>query len=265
MIFLSHNSKDKPLVDQFAARLLKKYGESQVFYDTWSIKPGESIIGSMDRGLSQTDKFVLFISKNSLNSGMVTLEWQTALSQKSGGNMDLIPVKVDDVQIPMILSQLKYIDLYTNGLEVAVQQLDDVLGGSANFVPTEFHNLEVKIKRGDDSNQVEVTVVATTFQEPISRFFIAFDGAVAQMNVSVMGESMINTGDNDLTGVDGRVIKAKYVGIARAITPSFPMKIQISNVNGANVIGVFQPVGSETNELKPIPIKYLTTNLNNNI
>lgn len=256
MIFLSHNSKDKPVVDQFAIRLSEKYGKEEVFYDSWSIKPGDSIIGTMDFGLSRTDTFVLFVSENSLRSGMVTMEWQTALTERAGGNMTLIPVRMDESEMPMLLSQIKYIDLYTNGLEVALRQLDDVLENEDSFLPHEFHNLEAQVRR-TGADEIDVTVRATAFQEPISRFFIAFDSDVSQMGISVDGEAMFNSGDSDLTAPDGTIIKSKFVGIARAITPSFPMKIRMSNANAANVIGVFQPSGSETTDLKVVPIIHL--------
>ena len=37
MIFLSHNQKDKPVVEQVAMRLAQIFGSDNVFYDAWSI------------------------------------------------------------------------------------------------------------------------------------------------------------------------------------------------------------------------------------
>lgn len=79
MIFLSHNYKDKDIVEPIAIKLKEIYGQENIFYDSWSIKPGESIIGKMDEGLSKCKWFFFFISNNSLNSSMVGLEWQSAL------------------------------------------------------------------------------------------------------------------------------------------------------------------------------------------
>lgn len=44
MIFLSHNHNDKILVEQIAIRLKDTFGQEQVFYDSWSIQPGDGII-----------------------------------------------------------------------------------------------------------------------------------------------------------------------------------------------------------------------------
>jgi len=44
MIFLSHNSNDKGIVEPFAKGLAEIFGQDEVFYDSWSIQPGEGII-----------------------------------------------------------------------------------------------------------------------------------------------------------------------------------------------------------------------------
>ena len=41
MIFLSHNYKDKPLIREIAQNLEKVFGREKVFYDEWSIQPGD--------------------------------------------------------------------------------------------------------------------------------------------------------------------------------------------------------------------------------
>ena len=65
MIFLSHNYKDKPVVEQVALRLKSIYGIDKVFYDSWSIQPGDGIIDKMNEGLSNCKFFLFFISQNS--------------------------------------------------------------------------------------------------------------------------------------------------------------------------------------------------------
>lgn len=44
MIFLSHNCNDKIIVRQIAEILSNAFGTENVFYDEWSIQPGDSII-----------------------------------------------------------------------------------------------------------------------------------------------------------------------------------------------------------------------------
>ena len=55
MIFLSHNYKDKPVVEQIALKLSAIYGQNNVFYDSWSIQPGQGIIDKMNEGYTTVE------------------------------------------------------------------------------------------------------------------------------------------------------------------------------------------------------------------
>ena len=66
MIFISHNGKDKEVVAPFAHKLAEIFGIKNVFYDSWSIRPGDGIIDKMNEGLEKCKFFFFFISKNSL-------------------------------------------------------------------------------------------------------------------------------------------------------------------------------------------------------
>ena len=63
MIFVSHNYKDKPVVEQFALRLRDTFGQDQVFYDSWSIQPGDGIVGKMDEGLAKCKLFLFLFQR----------------------------------------------------------------------------------------------------------------------------------------------------------------------------------------------------------
>ena len=94
MIFISHTAKDKTIVEPIALRLAQVYGQNNVFYDSWSIQPGDGIIDKMNEGLTNCKFFFFFVSKNSLQSNMVKLEWQNAILKASNGTAKLIPVKL---------------------------------------------------------------------------------------------------------------------------------------------------------------------------
>ena len=46
-IFISHNYKDKPIIEPVAIKLGEIYGRENVFYDSWTIQPGDGIIDKM--------------------------------------------------------------------------------------------------------------------------------------------------------------------------------------------------------------------------
>jgi hypothetical protein len=146
MIFLSHNSKDKPVIEQIAVALRNAFGQDKVFYDSWSIQPGDGIIDKMNQGMAECRFFFFFISVNSIRSNMVKLEWQNALMRATNGQCKMIPVRLDGTLIPALLQQTLYLDLFTNGLDITLRQMCDVIVGKDSFTsPQSFSNLEAQV------------------------------------------------------------------------------------------------------------------------
>lgn len=48
MIFISHNYNDKGIIEPIALKLAEIFGQNQVFYDSWSMQPGDGIIDRMN-------------------------------------------------------------------------------------------------------------------------------------------------------------------------------------------------------------------------
>lgn len=105
VIFISHTNTDKPVVEPAALKLREIFGEESVFYDSWSIQPGEDIIEKMNDGLTDPKFVFFFVSEESLKSKMVSLEWQNALLKATKGQCKIIPVRVDGSPMPALLSQ----------------------------------------------------------------------------------------------------------------------------------------------------------------
>src|SRR5829696_5756070 len=105
MIFLSHTWADKPVVDPIALRLREIHGQENVFYDAWSIQPGDWILDRMNQGLASPKFVFFFVSRKSLESEMVKMEWQNALFKATKGQCRIIPVRVDGCEMPPLLLQ----------------------------------------------------------------------------------------------------------------------------------------------------------------
>lgn len=192
MIFLSHNSKDKIIVEPIAIKLREVFGQDNVFYDSWSIQPGDGIIDKMNEGLANCSLFYFFVSKNSLESFMVKLEWQNAVMRMSNRKAKLIPVRIDDCLLPPILSQSLYIDLYTNGFDVALRQIIDMANGMNTFRPqyVSVSNIEA-VLHYIRSKEIEVEITAKYFMEPITNF--AFVTPNAQNEISFSCKVITNS------------------------------------------------------------------------
>lgn len=68
MIFLSHNHADKPVIEPIALRLREIFGQDKVFYDSWSIQPGDGIIDKMNEGMASPDFVFFFVSEKALKA-----------------------------------------------------------------------------------------------------------------------------------------------------------------------------------------------------
>ncbi|MGY6209737.1 toll/interleukin-1 receptor domain-containing protein [Cytobacillus firmus] len=172
MIFLSHQTNDKDFVSVIAHNLEKEYGEENVFYDEWSIKPGENIVLGMSQGIERCRYFFYFITSNSLKSNMVNLEWTSALMKMSKEDIKFIPIRAENVNPPAIISALKYLDLYRNGLDVVITQIKEIISGNPveKKMPT-FNNI-VAYNHQVSANEINFYVTAKRFFEPGGRFLL---------------------------------------------------------------------------------------------
>lgn len=124
-VFLSHSSVDKPKVISIALDLQKRGISS--WLDAFDILPGESIISKINDGLTECNFVLLFLSKNSVKSNWVKKEWESILwDEVNNDKIKIIPIKLDDCEIPKILQTKKYIDFsydYDTGLFMIIDAI----------------------------------------------------------------------------------------------------------------------------------------------
>lgn len=234
MIFLSHNWKDKAVVEQFAVALAAAFGQDQVFYDSWSIQPGEGIIDKMNSGLGSADMFFFFVSTNSLQSKMVDLEWQNGLMKASKGKMRLVPIKMDGSLIPPILMQSVYLDLFTNGLDVTLRQVLDIARGQNTFVRQHENFSNVGYSHQAQADRVVIEIKALHFMEPRAHFVILTDlgeDVVRIQHDLGLATEGFNAG---LTLDDGRKVNGFLFAKESSLLPNFPFQIELINTKGAD-------------------------------
>lgn len=170
-IFLSHNHHDKPIVEAVAQKLATIFGQDQVFYDSWSIRPGDGIIDMMNKGLGTSEFVFLFVSACSLASSMVQLEWQNALYSAINNETRLIPIRIDDSDMPPVLRQILFIDMYTMGPEATIDKIVGLIQGDELFTPQyqNFSNLTYSLAKLENGS-VEITVRASHMMEAHPNF-----------------------------------------------------------------------------------------------
>ena len=230
LIFLSHTTADKQIVDYFAGKLREIFGQDRIFYDTWSISPGESIIGRMNDGIEDCGFFFLFVSKASLNSDMVKREWMSSLNKAIRGELKFIPIMLENVPVPAIFGDIKHLSVYSNGKDMVLRQMIDVITGiSENQLQPIKNNLICKVK--GCCNSYELAIEATMYTEPKSAYLIVPDCPVDDIAFSIRA-TMVETNTFSVTNDDGEEKMAYWFMLEFSTVPGFPIRLDIKHKSG---------------------------------
>jgi len=107
-VFLSHSSKDKPVVRPLAERLRKD--GIRVWFDEWEIKVGDSIPSKIEEGLERSRVPVLCMSANAFGSDWAQLESGTfRFRDPLNKERRFIPMRLDLIPIKGSLAQFLYV------------------------------------------------------------------------------------------------------------------------------------------------------------
>ena len=122
--FISHASEDKNrFVDAFA-EALTNIGIDP-WYDKWEIKAGDSLVSKIfDEGIKDATVFVIVLSENSVAKPWVKEELSAAVVKRIQEKCLLIPVQLDDCEIPVALRHIKWVVI--EDLENWQEQLDEI-------------------------------------------------------------------------------------------------------------------------------------------
>jgi TIR domain len=111
-VFISHNKADKATARLLATALVET--GVGVWFDEWLLKPGDSITGGIENGLTQCDVFVLIWSLDAQRSNWVGTELRAILTRRVGNNsLRIVPVFIDGTPLPTMVAEYKGFDLAT--------------------------------------------------------------------------------------------------------------------------------------------------------
>jgi len=124
-VFISYSYQDKEFVE-WLKNELQGLG-LEIWYDQAEIQVGDSIKKKVNEGIQSSSAFILVLSNSSKNSDWVRYEMNSALllnAIKKG--VAILPIKIDDSEIPPDLSGYLYADFSNNreqGLEILKRSL----------------------------------------------------------------------------------------------------------------------------------------------
>lgn len=113
-VFFSHASEDKPLVEQVFLRVVQRFPDIKGWFDKYEILGGDDLIETVHAGIESADKFLIFLSPNSVDKPWVRTELRKALADEINGIKPefIVPVKVGHIsQFPPFLESRFYIDI----------------------------------------------------------------------------------------------------------------------------------------------------------
>lgn len=237
-IFISYNHNDELIVDNITRRLELEFGRNNIFYDKWSVQPGDSIIGKMNEGLESFTTFFFFVSANSLKSNMVKLEWQTALNKAVNNDLKFVAIRLDNCSVPAIISDKLYIDLLGEGMDDTVEKMRCIIKGESTYKPQEnIENIKAYFKKLDDY-KYRITIKAHYFSEHNTQFAFGCENPLEDFSIDVKSEPMVMTNTGTLTFEDGQVLNMRTVGLQRALSPNYPLVVE-ANINNKKSLRSF--------------------------
>lgn len=102
-VFVSHASDDKERFVLDFARKLRQNG-IDAWLDKWEMLPGDSLVDKIfEEGIKEAQAFIIVLSKFSVQKPWVREELNAALVKRVNNGSKLIPVVIDDCEVPEAL------------------------------------------------------------------------------------------------------------------------------------------------------------------
>jgi hypothetical protein len=115
-VFLSYSYANRAVAEKLSETLRAR--GARVWLDLERMKPGDEIWPTIEKAIEDTDTFIALLSGNL----SANLAFELSIARAKG--LKVIPVLLEDVQIPSDLKGLRYIDLrgdYSHGLDELVR------------------------------------------------------------------------------------------------------------------------------------------------
>ncbi|HTF19706.1 MAG TPA: toll/interleukin-1 receptor domain-containing protein [Chryseolinea sp.] len=112
-VFISYSSKDKDFVDKLGIRLVTD--RIKVWVDRWEINVGDSLINKIQDALGESSFLLVVLSNSFVQSEWCKKELNSGLIREiESKRVIILPVVIDDCQIPVFLKEKKYADFRKN-------------------------------------------------------------------------------------------------------------------------------------------------------
>lgn len=111
--FISYSTKDNDFVDRLSIELIKN--RIHIWRDKWEMRPGDSLIDKIQEALIDSSFLLIVLSENSVQSEWCRKELNAGFMRElSKKDVTLIPILIDDCEIPLFLQEKVFADFRTS-------------------------------------------------------------------------------------------------------------------------------------------------------
>ncbi|MBF0430523.1 MAG: toll/interleukin-1 receptor domain-containing protein [Fibrobacteria bacterium] len=142
-VFLSHASEDKErFVNNFATSL--RQNGVDVWLDKWEMLPGDSLVDKIfEEGIKSAEAIIIIVSKYSIIKKWVKEEINAGFVSRMKNGTKLIPVIIDDCEIPGPLNstlwiKIKNLEDYENERQEVIKAIFHVTDKPTMGLPPEY-------------------------------------------------------------------------------------------------------------------------------
>jgi hypothetical protein len=245
-VFISHSSKDKPVVLELANRL--KQDGLRVWLDEWEIQPGDMIGLKIQQGLERSRTLFMVMSHAYFASEWSTLEHHTLLFRDpTNAQRRFIPLLIEDCKLPDVIAQFAYVDWRQKSEEAYTKLL------VACRPVTESSTESLKEHEKEVSHRMEelrdkmgmVSDLPNTLIKSISAF-------LSDSTVAMFGHDKSNKAIPGLYGSGTLVVINSVYGIltAKHVWDNFIQNRNLSKIS-FSVVGYPHYIHEEISHLRP--------------
>ncbi|MGG2019686.1 toll/interleukin-1 receptor domain-containing protein [Pseudomonas sp. S8] len=132
-VFVSHASEDK---DRFVLNFAKQLRANGVdaWLDKWEMLPGDSLITKIfEEGIKGAQAVIVVLSKNSVEKPWVKHELDAACVKRINNGSKLIPVVIDDCEVPEVLKATLWEKIYdTDSYQPSLERIVASIFGASD-------------------------------------------------------------------------------------------------------------------------------------
>ena len=124
-VFISYSHNDLAIAEAIE-KAIKEFDGFEVWRDVGGIKPGERISDVISNALDRASYYFIILSESSIASAWVRAELSRAFEMQYRNGIVLVPVIVDNVEMPLELNGLLYID-FRDGISRGIRNIEAFL------------------------------------------------------------------------------------------------------------------------------------------